>query len=154
MIDRVVFTSVHFRNFKALEDFSVTLREMNILVGPNNCGKSTIIGGFRVLAAALRKATSRIPEIVSTPKGRRPGYRISDELPISMENVHTEDSEVDTFVTFRLSNKNELVLYFPADGGCILVPETTGRLIRTVANFRREFPVSVGVVPVLETARA
>ncbi|MGD0947393.1 MAG: AAA family ATPase [Candidatus Binatia bacterium] len=56
MSDRVSFTSVEFRNFKAFERFSVTLQDMNVLVGPNNSGKSTVIGAFRVLAAALRRA--------------------------------------------------------------------------------------------------
>ena len=150
MHDLTTITSVQFRNFKALSNFSLSLREMNILVGPNNCGKSTILSAFRALSVALRRATSRKPEVVSSSTGRLYGYRISDDsLPISVENVHTDYEESDTTVVFRLSNKNELQLLFPADGGCILLTETTGREVATVADFKRAFPISVGVVPVL-----
>jgi len=59
MASEVTITSVRFRNFKAFKDFSVSLDHMNILVGPNNSGKSTIIGAFRALDAGLRKARAR-----------------------------------------------------------------------------------------------
>ena len=150
LMEPATITSVQFRNFKALKDFSVTLREMNILVGPNNSGKSTVLSAFRALSAGLRKANSRNPEQVHALDGIRLGYRIfEDSLPISMDNIHTDDSEADTTVKFRLSNKNELLLYFAADGGCVLVPETTGRRIHNTSSFRSAFPIGVGVVPVL-----
>ena len=34
----VSITSVQFRNFKAFDNFSISLDRMNILVGPNNSG--------------------------------------------------------------------------------------------------------------------
>ena len=81
-------TSVQFRNFKALGDFSVKIESMNILVGPNNCGKSTILGAFRALDAAIRRARSKSAEIVPGPDGEVFGHRITEEsLPISIENV-------------------------------------------------------------------
>jgi predicted ATP-dependent endonuclease of OLD family len=52
--DQVTFTSVEFRNYKAFEHYSVSLQDMNVLVGENNSGKSTILGAFRALDIALR----------------------------------------------------------------------------------------------------
>jgi len=52
------FTRVEFTRFKAFKKFSLTLRHFNILVGPNNAGKSTVLAGFRILAAAMRRAGS------------------------------------------------------------------------------------------------
>jgi predicted ATPase len=63
MPERHQFTRVDFHHFKAFERFTLNLRRFNILVGPNNTGKSTILAAFRILAAALRKATSRRAEI-------------------------------------------------------------------------------------------
>ena len=68
------FTSVRFRNFKAFREYSLALGRYNILVGPNNSGKSTIIGAFRILSEALRKARSRNPEVVLGPRGPARGY--------------------------------------------------------------------------------
>ena len=144
-------TSVEFRNFKAFQYFSVKLENMNILVGPNNCGKSTIIGAFRVLRAGIRKAMVRSAEIIRVDDEHQDhGYLIAEEnLPISTENVHTDYAETDTTITFRLSNNNKLKLFFPKKGGVILLTETDGKPVRTPAKFRSAFPVTIGVVPVL-----
>ena len=143
-------TSVRFKNFKALRDFSISLDRMNILVGPNNSGKSTVIGAFRVLAMGLRRAAVRNPEPIGI-RGGSPGYRISRaSLPITLENAQTDYQDVEASVTFRLTNGNRLRLSFTGDNeDCILYPETADDEIVTKSTFGRQFPVSLSVVPVL-----
>jgi len=55
-MEKVFIKSIKFNNYKALSSYKVNLQETNILVGPNNCGKSTIISAFRILDVALKKA--------------------------------------------------------------------------------------------------
>src|SRR3989442_15165799 len=62
------FRSIRFKNYKALKKFYLPLSEFNVLVGPNNAGKSTIIGAFRLLSEGLRKARSKSAEYVPTLK--------------------------------------------------------------------------------------
>ncbi|MFY0529522.1 ATP-dependent nuclease [Archangium gephyra] len=147
----VTFTSIHFENFKALVSYRVPLQRMNVLVGANNSGKSTVIAAFRALAAGLRAARARSPTPHEGPDERtRWGWSIPvDELPISVENVHSDYNDRSSTVTFQLSNKNRLLLWFPADGGCFLFHESEGAAIQTPSAFRKAFPVTVGVVPVL-----
>ena len=143
-------TSVNFTQFKAFARYALSLEHMNILVGPNNSGKSTIIGAVRALAAALRVARSRTPERIELPEGWRAGYRLNESsLPISLENVHTDYDSVDSKITFTLNNGNKLHLVFPSSEGCFLVPEVPGETIRSVAAFKRYFPIMLTVVPVL-----
>lgn len=150
MATGVSITSVQFRNFKALENFSLALEETNILVGPNNSGKSTIIGAFRVLAVGLRRAATLKPELVARRDGAA-GYRIpTDLIPISLENAQTDYKDVEATVIFRLSNGNRLRLSFDSDdGGCVMYADSTERGIVDRAAFKKEFPISLGVVPVL-----
>lgn len=148
---RVSITSVAFENFKSLAAFRVHLQEMNILVGGNNAGKSTVIAAFRVLAAALRAAGARGPEFRPGPGGKHVlAWSVSeDQMPMSVENVQTDYNDRASTVTFTLSNGNRLLLWFPVGGGCLLVPAVDGLAVRTAAAFRAAFPLSVGVVPVL-----
>jgi predicted ATP-dependent endonuclease of OLD family len=114
------FARVDFSRFKVFDTFSVHLRHFNILVGPNNSGKSTILAAFRILAAAMRKATSRKPEVIRGPQGRTHGYAIDlRTISIAEENIfyNYDDSEPAT-INFTLSNNNELLLYFPEQGSC------------------------------------
>ncbi len=143
-------TGVDFHNFKAFQQYSVTLHNLNIMVGPNNSGKSTILGSFRVLAEGLRRGRSKTPEWITAHGKRQLGYTIpTDAISISLENVHTNYSDEDSWVRFHLSNENSLDLYFPHDGGCYLLTNSTNKYVRTKADFKNEFPVTVVPVPVL-----
>lgn len=145
------FTSVSFRNYKALRQYSVALRGFNVLVGPNNSGKSTILSAFRILSEGIRKASSRNPEYITLPSEQTWGYRVPlEDLPVSTENVFSDyDGSQPAQVEFRLSGGKKLQLIFPEQGVCYLVCKTAGRPIRTASDFRREYRVSVGFVPVL-----
>jgi energy-coupling factor transporter ATP-binding protein EcfA2 len=143
-------TSVKFLGVKGLRNFSLSLASMNILVGPNNAGKSTIIGAFRVLDAGLRRARAQSPERFGPNLGSRAGYRIpAESIPISMENIHTDYADVESTVTFRISNGNELELVFPRDGGCVMFTGRQSKQVRRPTEFVAAYPLRLGVVPVL-----
>lgn len=124
---------------------------MNILVGPNNSGKSTIISALRILEVALKRAKTKNPEIVRLPKGQHGyGHHISlSQISVSLENVTTDYNSEDSLIEFRLSTKNKLNLYFPPDGGCTLYWETEGQRITTAGKFASTFPITIQVIPVL-----
>ncbi|WP_177412464.1 ATP-dependent nuclease [Pseudomonas cavernicola] len=140
-----------FTNFKALENYSVSFQETNILVGPNNAGKSTVISAFRILDVAMKKARRLKAERVPLPEGRSGyGHRIPEQqISVSLENVATDYNGDDSRIEFRLTNRNKLFLFFPSEGGCILHWETGGSNVTTPLKFKIEFPISVQVVPVL-----
>jgi recombinational DNA repair ATPase RecF len=82
------FTRVEFTKFKAFKKFSLTLRHFNILVGPNNAGKSTVLAGFRILAAAMRRAGSKRAEVIPGPTGSTLGYRVDlGAISVAEENL-------------------------------------------------------------------
>lgn len=147
----VRISSVRFTNFNALSSYSVALSETNILVGPNNAGKSTIISAFRILDVALRKAKRLNADRVHLPEDRMGfGHRIPEQqINVSLENVATNYNDEDSHIEFRLTNKNKLYLFFPKDGGCTLHWETTGASANTPGKFKLAFPITIQVVPIL-----
>src|SRR5437879_987882 len=112
---------VTFRHYKAFQDFSITLSDFDVLVGPNNSGKSTVLGAFRVLSEGLRKAYSRRAELIEVPQGHRWAYRLDlRDVPVSLENVfHNYDESQPALITFHLENGNRLILYFPEKEMCV-----------------------------------
>ena len=109
-----MFKSVRFRNFKSLKDYTVHLRRMNVLVGPNNAGKSTILDAFHAMAAAHRHACRRVQAPISVNGNTVVGYEIPmTNFPISLANIHSDyQSNLETSVTFALENGNRLQLTF------------------------------------------
>jgi hypothetical protein len=142
-------TSVRFVNYKAFKEYSASFRDFNILVGPNNAGKSTILGSLRILSEAIRKARSRNPEPMVGFKGKTRGYSVDLRgLPVSTENVfHNYNDSEPAVVTFRISNGNQLILWFPEKGACYLFTESQ-KPVRSTNDFKREFPLSIAFVPV------
>ena len=144
-------TSIRYSNYKTFKRYSVAINEFNILVGPNNSGKSTVIESLKILAEALRKARSRKPVLVDGPNGEIRGYDIDlANVPVATENIFFNyDNTIPAKVTFRLSNGNELLLFFPERNVCSLIPQTRGRPITSTTRFKKEFDVIIGFVPIL-----
>jgi hypothetical protein len=145
------FVRVDFCRFKAFDAFTLHLRHFNILVGPNNAGKSTILAAFRILAAAMRKAGTRKPEIVSGPDGQTYGYRVDlSAISVAEENIfYNYDYSEAATVKFTLSNKHTLLLFFPDQDSCYLIANTPGKPILTPSVFRTNFNCPIGFVPIL-----
>jgi energy-coupling factor transporter ATP-binding protein EcfA2 len=145
------FVRVEFSHFKAFKTFSVDLKHFNILVGPNNAGKSTILVAFRILASAMRKAASKKPAVVTGPKGKCHGYEVDLEaISVAEENIfYNYDDTSAASVRFNLSNKSSLELFFPERGVCNLIADTGGRPAMTPSAFRGHFRCPIGFVPIL-----
>lgn len=141
---------LRIRNFKALAQFTVRLSDRNVLVGPNNSGKSTILGLFRTLDVGLRRGRLMRGERVETPVGRARGYRLStDRLGFPLENVRTNYvPDRDPSATFTLSNGNTLTFHFSEDD-CVMTAEADGVTVDTAAGFKKAFPLNVVSIPVL-----
>lgn len=147
----VRISSLNFTNFKALSNYSVSMGETSILVGPNNAGKSTVISAFRILDVALRKAKRLRAERVPLPNGGTGfGHRVPEQqITVSLENVATDYNTEDSKIEFRLTNRNRLFLFFPNEGGCILHWQNEGTGVNTPGRFKNAFPINIQVVPVL-----
>lgn len=151
MADFHQFVRVEFQRFKAFKSFTLNLRHFNILVGPNNAGKSTILAAFRILAAAMRRANARNATLINGPNGLTEGHKVDlTSISVAEENIFFDydDSEPAT-IRFSLSNKNTLTLYFPEQGTCILIPDAGGKRVSTPSSFSKYFRCPIGFVPVL-----
>lgn len=147
----IAIKRIVYKGYKALRDFEIDLRGMNVFTGSNNAGKSTALSALRLLGRAITTAGRRNPERISTPDGIRPGYHVkTTNIEISVENVHTDLIEQDSSVTFYYQNDESLVLWFPPDGGCFLyVAAESESQPRTASTFRRAFNPRILQVPVL-----
>ncbi|MCB2077981.1 MAG: AAA family ATPase [Novosphingobium sp.] len=145
------FVTVEFKRFKAFESFRVDLRRFNVLVGPNNAGKSTVIAAFRILSEAMRRATSRKAEMIQGPSGRVYGHNVDLRgASIAEENLFFDyHDDEPAFIKFTLSSKNSLTLYFPEQGVCYLIPDAQGRSCATPTTFNRHFRCKIGFAPIL-----
>src|SRR5690348_16137477 len=61
---RAVIHHILLNNFRKFSNFALSLRKGNILVVPNNAGKSSILDALRILDACLRHVRTRNPSML------------------------------------------------------------------------------------------
>jgi energy-coupling factor transporter ATP-binding protein EcfA2 len=151
MNERLRITSIRFRNYKAFKDYSISLTSFNVLVGPNNAGKSTVLGAIRILFEGIRRARTKPPQLINDAHGNQVrAHAIALQgLPVSTENVfHNYEDSTPSTVEFRLSNGGSLVLFFPEQGQCFLIPKGDWP-VRSPSDFRRHYDMDIAFVPTL-----
>ncbi len=143
------FTRAVFYRYKALRTFSVSLDDFNVLVGPNNAGKSTIISAFRILSEGMRIGASRKPLYHQSIESW--GYHVPlDALPLATEAIFTDyDASVPATIEFTLASKDKMRLIFPDNNLCYLVCDPHARPITTPSQFKKVYDTRIGFVPVL-----
>ena len=145
------FVSVDFRRLKAFDAFTLKLQSVNILVGPNNAGKSTVLAAFRILAAGMRRAQSRRTEPFQGPSGSTHGHKVDlRSISVAEENLfYNYDDDQPATISFKLETGNSLTLFFPERELCYLISDAQGQSCDTPTTFRSSFNCSVGFVPIL-----
>lgn len=145
-------TTIKYSNYKSFRQFSINLTSFNILVGPNNAGKSTVIGSLKILAEGVRKAKSKKPILIKSPEGTDIyGYEIDlNQVPVATENVfHNYEEDNPAIIKFILSDKSALQIFFPSRGVCYMNYESDKVIIKTPIDFKKHVNIEIGFVPIL-----
>ncbi|MDJ0824711.1 MAG: ATP-binding protein [Rhodobacter sp.] len=147
----MTISRIHLTGFKRFADFSVNCKENNILVGPNNAGKSTTLDALRLANDAIRFANRRRPELASQgDDGVCATYRLSiNRLSVPIDSINRNYQDDDARVVVRHENGNELVLVVGAGSGAVAYLKTENALPRSPAAFRALFPIDLVIVPTL-----
>ncbi|MBK8610470.1 MAG: AAA family ATPase [Chitinophagaceae bacterium] len=145
-------TSIKYSNYKCFKAFTISLNDFNILVGPNNAGKSTVFGSLKILAEGLRKGRAKKPIMIKSPEGKNIlGYAIDlDQVPIATENVfYNYDEDTPAIIRFRLSDGAYLQIFFLSRGNCYMNYESDKFSIISPTEFKKKVTLEIGYVPIL-----
>jgi AAA15 family ATPase/GTPase len=95
----------------------------NILVGPNNSGKSTVIKSLQLLDAACRSSIRRRPHYI--PEIEKDGYIINETtFPFRIDNIHNEYQDVYTKIKVKFVDGGYAFLTITPEFDCFLHFET------------------------------
>lgn len=126
---------------------------MNVLVGPNNAGKSSILDALRLLGPALRHAKRRNPKTLVEDGEPIFGWEVpTTTIPIRLTNIHmvSESGESeDTSAIFTCSDGSTMTLVLKDSARCIFTVEVNGPRVSTASAFKSRFPLDVFAFPTL-----
>jgi hypothetical protein len=151
MIARVEIT-----NFRKFTRFSLRLRGGNILVGPNNSGKSSLLDGFRVLEACLRHVRTRNPALVNIAnEGVFYGYEVPENvLPFSLANATYNYSDDDAILAFQNTKGIRAIVRLHPGRATRFYIDSDGARLATSSKFRGAADTDLVIVPTLTPLEA
>lgn len=142
---------LRLRNFKRFESFYLSARQINVLVGPNNSGKSSILDALRICNACLRYSRSRPPTPIDVAGvGIVLGYHLPDSsLPVPIANITTNYNEQDAIIEVRCSNANTLIVRLHPDRPIVFYVDSQHDSLRSSRLFRNAVGLDLVIVPPL-----
>lgn len=152
LVSNMTLRYVEVSNYKKFPKFRVSLRSGNVLVGPNNAGKSSVLDAFRLLEACRRSFRRRRPIPINVDgQGVFYGHEVPDSaLPFRLENITHNYSSEDAVVLFGHENGAKLVMRLhPERATRIYLDNTSGGAPNTPAKFAKAFPLEMKIVPTL-----
>ena len=143
--------SIEFRDYKTFSRFVISARSKNVLVGPNNAGKSTTLDAFRIAFDALRYAGRRSATFRSQEKD---GVCSTYEVPQSVIQTDLRyciHNFGDGFARIEISadNGNSVVLKIPQGGDIQLYLKSDVSPQKNSSFLRNQFPLDIVIVPTL-----
>ncbi len=143
--------SIELQDYKSFSRFILSSRERNVLVGPNNAGKSTALDAFRITFDALRYARKRTASFKSQGND---GVCSTWEVPVSVIQTDLRHC-IHNFgdgrakISVKLENGNTFVLLISNDGPveCYLKTDLSPK--KNTSFLQSQFPLDLVIVPTL-----
>jgi len=143
--------SIDFHDYKAFAHFTLSARSRNILVGPNNAGKSTALDAFRIAFDVLRFARRHNAVLKSQGQDGVCATYVVPESVVQTDLRACVHNFADGHAKIRLSldNQNSFIIKIP-NGGNLECYLKTDLQSQVGSKFLRErFPLDLVIVPTL-----
>lgn len=131
-----MITKVVFENYRCFENSTMSLKDITIIVGKNNAGKSTVIEALRMITSARNKSTTSTyldpPRSLMLPAITR-GVKINtDKLCIDLRSVvYFYHKNIISKITAYFSDKSRIEIYLNTEIAFACIYDQTGQQITT-----------------------
>lgn len=146
-----MLTSVALRNFRGFADHEIPLRDLTVVVGRNNAGKSTLVEGLRLLAIITARFGGMnfhpAPDWLAGKinRGVRPDLRLSD---FDFKTVFHRYDDPPARIVASFKSGAKVTIYVGPDGAVhAVVTDPSGTVIPDKARARRLSLPLVAILP-------
>ena len=143
--------TVEFYDYKSFGRFTLSAKIKNILVGPNNAGKSTTLDALRITSDVLRFLKRRTATLKSQGSDGVCSTYFVPHTVVQTDLRYCVHNFADTIakIEISLTNGNKLVIKIvpESDLECYIVSEVSAQ--SGTQYLRNQFPLEVIVVPTL-----
>jgi predicted ATP-dependent endonuclease of OLD family len=146
-----MISSIRLTNFRKFESYTISCRSGNVLVGPNNAGKSALIEALRILDGCIRFCRKRTPSQIQMDGGDvLYGYHVP-ESAIDVDLAHSSHNYIDerSVLEFKVSNGNKVIVSIRNGEQIRFVIDANGTRLNSVGKFQSALSIDLTVVPTI-----
>ena len=143
--------NIHLRNYRCFENSKINFKDISVIVGKNNAGKSSLIEALRLTALSVRKCKyttyKDLPKEFKLPI-REKGFRLEvEKLKIDLRGTIYRYEDSIASITVKFNNDAEICIY--ANRSCIyaVLHDQNGKCVKTKTKAIEIFPFSVSILP-------
>lgn len=124
---------IKLENYRCFESSIMSIRDLTVIVGKNNSGKSTIIEALRMISMASKKCTKtnyiNAPKSLGLPLNVK-GFRLPvEKLKIDLRSVVHYYKSDNAKITAYFSSKDYIVVYMNSEVAFATIVDNSGNLI-------------------------
>lgn len=142
---------IQLENFRCFENSKMSVRDLTIIVGKNNAGKSSIIESLRIIAMATQKCTkttyTNAPSSLGLPLNVK-GFRLPvEKLKIDLRGIVYYYRPDIAKVTAYFKDKAKIIIYINTEFAFATIVDKDGNIISSKAKARLLNISTIGIMP-------
>lgn len=143
--------SIYLSNYRCFENTKVNFKNISVIVGKNNAGKSSLIEALRLIALSVKKCKRTtykdLPQEFKLPIRDR-GFRLeSEKLKIDLRGIVYRYGDLIAKVTVKFTNDAEICIFANRSYVYAVLYDKNGRCIKSNAKAKEIFPFNVSILP-------
>ena len=147
-----MLTKIRLQNFRGFEDHTVPFKELVVIVGKNNSGKSTIVEALRLLSIVVSRylnlTIAPAPEWTGVGRvnyGVRPSLR---NMEIMFQGLFHRYQEPPAIITAEFSQGQAVILYISDENRVhAVIRDKNGKIIKTHQHALKAKLPSLSIMP-------
>lgn len=147
----IVLERIEFKNFRCFQNSKLSIRDLTIIVGKNNSGKSTIIEALRIITLATKKYNRTIyiqpPASLGLPIATK-GFKLPVErIKIDLRGVVYYYDDGNAKITATFSDKVKIVVHLNKEVAFATIYDKDKNIVTTKAKANLLNISSIGILP-------
>ncbi|NRX08090.1 putative ATP-dependent endonuclease of OLD family [Clostridium beijerinckii] len=142
---------IELKNFRCFENSKITIKDLNIIVGKNNAGKSSVVEALRMISMATKKCTKTT--YINAPKSLKlpltiKGFRLPvEKLKIDLRSVIYYYKADIAKITAFFKNKTKIVVYINSEVAFATIVDKNEDIITTKRKAEMLDISSISILP-------
>lgn len=142
---------IKLENYKCYENSQIQIKDLAVIVGRNNVGKSTLIEALRIIAMATKMCVhttyKEAPRILRLPKSTR-GFRVPvEKLKIDLRGcIYYYRGEIAKLTAF-FENKIKMIVYINSEMAFATIINEENQVIKSSKKAKDLNISSIGILP-------